>query len=118
MAATGAQLTDAAEARAYIETFLEVTRGSMVIVEPVTSLADLHWRPGSDNEERAKAALIANPPPMEPVAERTDGGFHVELTLVVDQRLQRNEFDLTGTGEIRRSSFRILAERLPLPIAR
>ena len=118
VAATGARLTDVTQARSFVETFLEVTRGAMVIVRTVTSLDDLRWRPGSDEEEDAKAALLADPPDFAPVLARTADGFHVELTLVVDQRLQRNLFDLTETGEITRSSFRVLAEHLPLPIAR
>ncbi len=116
--ATGAQLDDESDARAYIETYLEVTRGAQVIVRVITSLDDLHWRPGSDNEESAKAALLADPPAIEPSLTRTADGFHVELTLVVDQGLQRNTFDITRAGEIANSSFRVLAEHLPLPIAR
>jgi hypothetical protein len=90
----------------------------MVIVRPVTSLADLRWRPGSDEEETAKAALLADPPSWRTLAERTSEGFHVELTLVVDQRLQRNRFDLTTDGRIISTSFEVLAEHLPLPMAR
>jgi hypothetical protein len=118
VAAAGARIADEDEARAYVEAFLEVTRGAMVIVRPVGSLDDLRWRPGSDEEEAAKAALLANPPAMEPEVARTADSFHVELTLVVDQRLQRNTFDLTPAGEITGTSFRVLAEQLPLPIAR
>ena len=51
------------------------------------------------------------------MAEPSDGGFHVELTLVVDQRVQRNSFEVARDGSIR-SDFRVLAEDLPLPIAR
>jgi hypothetical protein len=118
VAAVGAHLEGVAQARSYVEAFLEITRGALVIVEPVSSLDDLPWRPGSAAEEDARAALLASPPAMEPVLAPTPGGFHIELTIVVDQRLQRNEFDLTRTGEIRRTSFRVLAENLPLPIAR
>ncbi len=118
VAATGASLVDEADARSYVETFLEVTRGALVIVRPVESLDDLRWRPGSAEEEKARDALLADPPAIAPLLSRTADGFHVELTLVVDQRLQRNLFDVTRTGEITRSSFRVLAERLPLPIAR
>jgi hypothetical protein len=118
VAAAGARLTSPSQARAYVKTFLDVTRGAMVIVRPIKSLDELRWRPGSDEEEKAKAALLAAPPDVAPAATENDDGFHVELTLVVDQRLQRNEFDVTPSGEIRSSSFRVLAERLPLPIAR
>lgn len=118
VAVAGAQLTSRAQARSYVETYLEVTRGAMVIVRPVTSLGDIHWRPGSSEEEDAKAALLADPPPIKPVVESSGDGFHLELTLVVDQRLQRNVFDLTEAGEITRTTFHVLAEHLPLPIAR
>lgn len=118
VAGTGASLADEAHARSYVETFLEVTRGALVIVRPVGSLDDLRWRPGSPDEEEARAALLADPPDVAPTLARTRDGFHVELTLVVDQRLQRNVFDVTRTGEITRSSFRVLADRLPLPVAR
>ena len=118
VAATGVQLTEADQARSYLETYLEVTRGAMVIVEPVKSLDDLHWRPGSSDEERARADLLANPPDIASVASETDDGFHVELPLVVDQRLQRNAFDVTREGEITHASYEVFADNLPLPIAR
>jgi hypothetical protein len=118
VAATGARLEDEAQARSFVETFLEVTRGALVIVRPVGSLDDLRWRPGSDEEDDAKAALLADPPAMAPSVDPTPDGFRVELTLVVDQRLQRNVIDVTRAGEIAKTSFRVLAEHLPLPIAR
>jgi hypothetical protein len=115
--AVGVHLGNADEARAYVEAFLEVTRGTMVLVEPVTTLDDLRWRPGSDGEEAAKDALLADPPPLSTVAEVDGDGFHVELTLVVNQRLQRNSFEVSTNGDID-SSYRVLAEGLPLPIIR
>lgn len=119
VAATGgARLTDSEHATEFVETFLQVTRGAMVIVRPVNSLDDLRWRPGSDREEDARAELLAAPPRMEPSVAETADGFRVELTLVVDQRLQRNRFELTRSGEITKSSFEVLADHLPLPIAR
>src|SRR5262249_51392165 len=96
--AAGVHLSEAEQARRYVEAFLEITRGGMVIVQPVTSTDELRWRPGSDDEETAKKALLAEPPDMAPVAEDAGDGFHVELTLVVDQRLQRNSFDVTTDG--------------------
>jgi hypothetical protein len=117
VASVGVQLTDAAQARAYVEAFLERTRGSMVIVRVVTSLDDLRWRPGSSDEEDAKASLLADPPDLAPVAEHVEDGYHVELALVVDQRLQRNTFDVTPAGAIT-SSYVVVADGLPLPIAR
>jgi len=114
----GAQLDDEADAFAYVEAYLEVTRGAQVIVQPVSSLDELRWRPGSEAEEAARATLLADPPDLAPEATRTAGDFHVELALVVDQRLQRNTFDVTRHGEIAGSSFRVLADHLPLPIAR
>ncbi len=116
--ATGAHLDDEPEARAYVTTYLEVTRGTQVIVQPVSSLDELRWRPGSEAEEAARAALLADPPDLASSVTATADGFHVELALVVDQRLQRNLFDVTPSGEITRTSFRVLAEHLPLPIAR
>lgn len=101
----------------YVKAFLEITRGAMVLVRPIASLDDIPWRPGSDTEEANRAALLADPPDPEPAVQVTPSGFHVELTLVVDQRLQRNVFDVTPTGEID-ATFVTLAERLPLPIAR
>ena len=117
VATVGVHLTEPDQARAYVEAFLEITRGAMVIVRPVTDLDDLRWRPGSTEEEVAKEALLADPPVMAPLVEVEPSGFRVELTLVVDQRLQRNTFAVSANGEIE-SSYRVLAEGLPLPIAR
>ena len=83
----------------------------------MTDLDELRWRPGSSAEEAAKAALLADPPDMAPVVAPAPPGFRVELTLVVDQALQRNTFQVGANGEIE-SSYRILFEGLPLPIAR
>lgn len=44
-------------------------------------------------------------------------GFHIEVTLVVQQRVQRNMFDVTADGTIS-ASFRVIADELPLPMAR
>jgi len=118
VAATGVHLADAGQALAYVESYLEVTRGAMVIVLPIRSLDELRWRPGSPDEEEAKTHLLAAPPDVERVAEAKGKGFHVALTLVVDQRLQRNEFEIAADGQVLKSSFEVLAERLPLPIAR
>jgi hypothetical protein len=116
--AVGAHLTDAQQAREYVEAYLEVTRGAMVIVAPVASLDDLRWRPGSDAEEAAKATLLASPPDLAPVATKSGDGYHVELALVVDQRLQRNSFDVSPSGDITNASFDVLADGLPLPFIR
>jgi len=43
--------------------------------------------------------------------------LHIELTLVVKQRIQRNLFDVTPDGRIT-ASFQVVAEDLPLPIVR
>jgi hypothetical protein len=106
------ELTGPDEARGYVEAFLEMTRGAMVIVQVVTDLDELRWRPGSSAEEAAKASPLADPRDMAPEPP----GFRVELTLVVDQ-VQRNTFQVGANGEIE-SSYRILFEGLPLPIAR
>jgi hypothetical protein len=116
--ATGARLTTPEHARAYVEAYLLITRGSMVIVRPIKSLDELRWRPGSDSEEAAKAALLASAPHLAPVATKSGDGFHIELAVVVDQRLQLNKFDVSSSGEIIDASYEVLAEDLPLPIAR
>lgn len=118
VSATGAHIDDPAQALAYVDAYLEITRGAMVLVQPVGSLGDIPWRPGSEDEEAARAALLASPPDVAPRVARTTDGFHVERTLVVDRRLQRNEFELTTEGEVTGASFRVLAAGLPLPIAR
>ena len=117
MAATGVQITDPATALAYVRQFLEVTRGPSVIVREVAGPADLPWRPGSTAEEERRAAFLSGPAIEAPVADGGVDGFHVEVTLVVDQRVQRNMFDVTDDGRIS-ASFRVLADELPLPIAR
>ncbi len=118
IAAVGIHLADEGQARAYVDAYLEITRGAMVIVQPVDALDGLPWRPGSDQEEAARTDLLENPPEVAPRATRTKDGFHVERTLVVDRRLQRNTFDLTPAGEVTNATFEVLAEGLPLPIAR
>ena len=113
----GAHLPDAATALAYVKAFLGTTRGTMVVVRPVADIADLPWRPGSPEEEARKAALLADPPDLAERADTTPEGFHVELGLVVDDRLQRNRFDVTADGAVT-ASFDVIAEALPFPRAR
>jgi hypothetical protein len=115
--AVGVQITDPATALAYVRQFLEVTRGPSVIVRELAGLEDLHWRPGSVAEEERRAAFESGARIEGPAAEVAVDGFHVEVTLVVDQRVQRNLFDVTADGLIN-ASFRVLAEELPLPITR
>ena len=117
MAKSDPKIDTAATALDYVRRFLEVTRGSSVIVREVSGPEDLHWRPGSADEEERRAVFLAGPEIAGPVAGRVDDGFHVELTLVVDQRIQRNLFDVTPDGRIT-ASFRLLAQDLPLPIIR
>lgn len=117
VAATGADIADPQTALGYVRAFLEVTRGPAVIVREIGDIADLRWRPGSAGEEANRARFEAGPPIEPSLAEGNNGGFHVELTLVVDQRVQRNLFDVGRDGSIR-SDYRVLAADLPLPIAR
>jgi hypothetical protein len=115
--ALGVQIDNPVTALGYLRRFLEVTRGTSVIVREITSQDDLHWRPGSAAEEERRAAFVSGAELEGPVGEVTGTGFHVELTLVVDQRVQRNFFDVTRNGQIT-ASFQVIAEDLPLPIAR
>jgi hypothetical protein len=117
VAATGADIGDPSTAIGYVRAFLEITRGPAVIVRELGDAADLRWRPGSQAEEANRARFEADPPIEPSVVEPSDGGFHVELTLVVDQSVQRNVFDVGRDGSIR-AGYRVLADGLPLPIAR
>ena len=117
VASAGANIGDPETALAYVRAFLELTRGPGVIVREVRDAGDLRWRPGSTTEEANRARFEAGPPIEPPVAEPSGSGYHVELTLVVDQRVQRNTFEVARDGSIR-SGYRVLAEDLPLPIAR
>lgn len=117
MRAAGAHLDDAATALGYIRQFLEITRGPSVLVREIADPRDLSWRPGSPDEERRRADFLASGPLAGPSAETSDGGFHVELTLAVGARVQRNLFDVDRDGRIS-ASFRVLADNLPLPIVR
>lgn len=115
--AVGVELTDADTVLGYVRAFLEVTRGAMVIVRVVSDLSDIRWRPGSPDEEAQREAFVADPPIEPPRVETTEDGFHVELSLVVNQRVQRNTFEVARDGSLT-ASYRVLAEDLPLPIAR
>lgn len=117
MAAVGPHIHDSATALGYIRQFLEITRGPSVPVQELTGPEDLRWRPGSVAEEQRRAAFLSDPAIDGPIVERIDSGFHVELTLVVGQRVQRNLFDVTPDGRIT-ASFRVIADDLPLPIVR
>jgi hypothetical protein len=115
--AVGVDLTDTDTALGYVRAFLEVTRGASVIVRVVSGLSDIRWRPGSADEEAQRESFVANTPIGPPQVEATAEGFRVELCLVVDQRVQRNTFEVSRDGSIA-ASHRVLAEDLPLPIAR
>ncbi len=117
MRAAGAQLDGAESALGYVRQFLEITRGPAVTVRELSDPQSLPWRPGSPDEERRRAEFLASGPIDGPVAETTGEGFHVELTLMVGQRVQRNLFDVGRDGTIN-ASFRVLADDLPLPIVR
>jgi hypothetical protein len=115
--ATGVDLPDPETALGYVRAFLETTRGPSVIVRVVSHPGEIRWRPGSDDEERRRQAFEADPPIVPPRAVATADGFHVELCLVVDQRVQLNTFAVTRDGDIT-AAYRVLAEDLPMPIAR
>jgi hypothetical protein len=115
--AVGVELTDPDTVLGYVRAFLEVTRGASVIVRVVSDLSDIRWRPGSPEEETQREAFVADPPIGPPRVEASADGFHVELYLVVNQRVQLNTFEVARDGAIV-ASYRVLAEDLPLPIAR
>jgi len=115
MAEVGVRIDDADTALGYVRQFLEVTRGSSVLVREITGPEDLPWRPGSPDEERRRATFLAGPPIDGPVAEAAADGYHLELTLMVGQRVQRNVFDVTTDGRVS-ASYQVLADDLPLPI--
>lgn len=117
MVAVGAHIDSAATALGYVRQFLEITRGPAVLVREISAADELPWRPGSADEERRRADFLVGPAVPAPVAERTGDGFHVELTLLVGQRVQRNLFDVTPDGGVH-ATFRVLADDLPLPIVR
>src|SRR4051812_42312234 len=117
VAANGANIADPSTALEHVRAFLELTRAPMVIVREIEAASDLRWRPGSEAEEANRRRFEAAGGVEPPVAEAADGGVHVALTLVVDQRVQRNEFDVQRDGSMR-TGYRVLADDLPLPIAR
>lgn len=116
MSAAGVRIDDAATALAYVRQFLEVTRGPMVNVRPIERLSDVPWRPGSEEEEGRREQFLQAPFEV-PVAEPMGEMFQVGLTLVVDQRIQRNSFQVHRDGRLS-ATFQVLAEDLPLPIIR
>ena len=65
----------------------------------------------------SRARFVSGPPIEAPIVKPSNGGCRVELTLVVDQRVQRNVFDVGRDGSIE-AGYRVLADDLPLPIAR
>lgn len=113
----GTHIDSDATALGYIRQFLEITRGPAVLVREVDDADELPWRPGSADEERRRDEFLAGPPIPEPLVAPTGNGFHVELTLLVGQRVQRNMFDVTPEGRVD-ATFRVLADDLPLPIVR
>lgn len=117
MPGAGVHIDGAATALGYVRQFLEITRGPSVLVREVTDPQTLPWRPGSPDEERRRAEFLARGPIDGPIAEAAGDGFHVELTLMVGQRVQRNLFDVGPDGTIS-ASYRVLADDLPLPIVR
>lgn len=117
IAAVGAHIDSGTTALGYVRQFLEITRGPAVPVREIDDADELPWRPGSADEERRRAEFLAGPPLPKPIVEAGNSGFHVELTLLVGQRVQRNLFDVTPDGRIE-ASFRVLADDLPLPIVR
>lgn len=113
----GVHFDDADEALDYVRVFLEATRAPMVFVQEVATPGDVPWRPGTPDEEARRDQLLAAGVVRPPRAEQTPDGFDVTLTLVVDQRVQRNHFTVAPDGTLT-SSFEVLADDLPLPVVR
>jgi hypothetical protein len=59
---------------------------------------------------------MADPPIEPPSAKRTADGFHVDVWLIVDQRIQLDTFEVASDGKVS-AKFRVVAADLPLPIA-
>lgn len=114
VADVGVRLDSADVALDYARCFLEATRGHQVFVREVARPEDLPFRPGSEHEEERRREVLADLEIPPPNAEQSGDGFHVELTLVVDQRLQRNHFEVTRDGAIE-ATFDVLADGLPFP---
>lgn len=119
MVAVGARIDTGGTALGYVRRFLDATRGPGVLIREINGADELPWRPGSADEERRKAEFLAGPPVPEPTLALSDdgGAYHVELTLLVGQRVQRNLFDVTPDGRVD-ASYRVIADDLPLPVVR
>jgi hypothetical protein len=115
--ATGVEIADANEALGYVLAFLEATRGPIVIVRPIAGVADIAWRPGTDEEETRRTAFLRDAVVQPPTARASGEGFVVEAWLVVDQRIQRNTFTVARDGGLS-ATHHVVAADLPLPIAR
>ena len=116
-ASWGVHLADADAVLGYVLAFLEVTRGPAVIVQPIERLEDIPWRPGSTAEDFRRAAFLEDAPVRPLLSEPEGDRFHVEVWLVVDQRIQLNTFEVERDGSLA-ATFRVIADNLPLPIAR
>lgn len=117
VALAGTHLEDEQTALGYVRALLEVTRAPSVLVREIGDLDDIPWRPGTDEEADRRRAFEDAAAVAPASVVRTADGFVVELYLVVDQRIQRNRFEVSRQGALS-ASFEVLAEDLPLPIAR
>lgn len=113
----GVEIDDPETATGYVIGFLEVTRGPAVIVRVVSGPEDIRWRPGTEEEEARRDEFLSDSQIAPPSAEETGEGFQVQVSLVVDQRIQRNSFQVARDGSLA-AEFRVIAADLPLPIAR
>ena len=55
---------------------------------------------------------------MGTVVVPTASGFHVELVPVVDERRQRNTFEVGRDGTLSGPAYEVLADGLALPVVR
>jgi hypothetical protein len=114
----GVEIASAAEAAAYGEVFLTVTRPLSRLAYVVKTLEDVSFRPELDRGEaearrrfERKYRAIVTPPE----ATQATGGFEVTAYRVVDQSLERVTLRVSRSGAIA-SRAEVLEEDLPLVI--
>jgi hypothetical protein len=114
----GVELTSAAEAEAFVELLLTVTRPLSKLSYLVKGIDDLDFRPNLDKAEKAEKARIEGKYAdvlRPPAAKKSGDGFEVTAFRVVDQDLQRVRVKVTRAGKAE-VSVTTLERDLPLVI--